>query len=235
MPHRGYRQTAEHQAKIAAAIRTPEVQARMRSFWTPERRSQAAKRGWATMSSEVRAERLRRLAEVAPKSFSLEQRENHRAAMNRPEVRAKLRENHVGMTGKTRSVEFRTMMGAAVSEARAKGNYGLHPNGNERRLYAYLRFLALEFKSTPTVRVVNYCVDAFVEPNLVFEADGSYWHGSKESKEYDAKRDADLRVAGYIVVRYSEQHLKQVEEVLTRTKAGRKALSWAEELKKELE
>lgn len=212
-------------------MRRPEVRAKLRAYYqTPEGRAAAVRRGVANKGRHPSSETLAKMS-TNNAMRRPEIRAKMRTAQQHPDVRAKMRDNHVGMAGKTHSTEFRAMMSAAVSAARARGSYGRHPNGNERRLYAYLHFLALEFKPTPTVRVLNYNVDALVEPNLIFEADGDYWHSLEGCKKRDDQRDANLRSDGYVVIHYSETYLRYVEKALVSIEEGRKALIWAEKLK----
>lgn len=52
-----------------------------------------------------------------------------------------------------------------------------------------------------------YHPDLFIEPNIIIECDGIYWHNKPGAAEYDRKRDASLRKKGYIVIRVGEEEI----------------------------
>lgn len=63
---------------------------------------------------------------------------------------------------------------------------------------------------TPNKQLLGrFNVDIFIEPNMVIECDGEYWHGSKEAKAKDRRRDRALRKAGYVVHRFWESEIKK--------------------------
>lgn len=51
-------------------------------------------------------------------------------------------------------------------------------------------------------------VDVFIEPNIVVECDGDYWHNRPDTKAKDKKRDTILIAAGHTVLRYWEHEIK---------------------------
>jgi very-short-patch-repair endonuclease len=53
----------------------------------------------------------------------------------------------------------------------------------------------------------KYNVDIFIEPNLVIECDGDYWHNLPRVKSKDIKRDKALKTLGYKVFRFWEKDI----------------------------
>ncbi len=115
-----------------------------------------------------------------------ERRRNHRAAIDRPEWRAKSRENLLkrlpGMTG---------------------------PSANsplEKLLQAALMKTGIGF-STQRVLLDRYCVDILInQARVILEADGALHHLRKAQ---DAERDAALGEAGYQVFRFSGSEINR--------------------------
>lgn len=55
----------------------------------------------------------------------------------------------------------------------------------------------------------RYVIDFLLpEIGLIIEADGSYWHSKKSVKERDSRRDEELRMEGFKVVRLTETEIK---------------------------
>lgn len=65
--------------------------------------------------------------------------------------------------------------------------------------------LGIQYESEYPIR--RFTIDAFVKPNFVFEADGTYWHALPETVEKDKRRDKWLTDHGYIITRFSESIL----------------------------
>lgn len=80
------------------------------------------------------------------------------------------------------------------------------PTSIETVLRQCLDNLGVEYKSEYPIR--RFTIDAFVVPNYVFEADGTYWHALPETIEKDKRRDKWLTDHGYIVTRFSESILR---------------------------
>lgn len=53
----------------------------------------------------------------------------------------------------------------------------------------------------------KYQCDIFIEPNLVIEADGDYWHNLPKAIEKDKIRNKELKEAGYKVLRFWESEI----------------------------
>ena len=53
----------------------------------------------------------------------------------------------------------------------------------------------------------RYRVDIFIEPNIVIEADGDYWHNLENVKRIDKDRDYNLINNGFIVYRFWEHEI----------------------------
>jgi len=48
----------------------------------------------------------------------------------------------------------------------------------------------------------SYVADAYIEPNIIIEVDGEYWHNYPDGREEDRKRDKELESVGYEIHRY---------------------------------
>lgn len=53
----------------------------------------------------------------------------------------------------------------------------------------------------------KYIVDIFIEPNIVIECDGDYWHNRSGAQEKDRIRDKNLNDADYRVLRFWEHEI----------------------------
>jgi very-short-patch-repair endonuclease len=71
------------------------------------------------------------------------------------------------------------------------------PTYPERRVALTLDSFAIPYRFQQ--RIGRFLVDFLIEPNIVIEVDGRYWHENR--KESDAIRDRELKEQGYIVVR----------------------------------
>ena len=109
-----------------------------------------------------------------------ERRAAHRAAVDRPEWRAKMRENLLQ--------RLPTMRGPSANSPL------------EKLLQAALMKTGVSF-STQRVLLGRYCVDILIDQApVIIEADGALHHLHKEK---DAQRDAALTKAGYLVFRFT--------------------------------
>ena len=54
----------------------------------------------------------------------------------------------------------------------------------------------------------KYQCDIFIEPNIIIEADGNYWHNYPIGREIDHIRIKELQKAGYKVLRFWESEIK---------------------------
>jgi very-short-patch-repair endonuclease len=48
----------------------------------------------------------------------------------------------------------------------------------------------------------KYNVDIFIEPNIVVECDGDYWHSLERMKLKDKRRDGALKTKGFVIYRF---------------------------------
>lgn len=109
-----------------------------------------------------------------------ERRAAHRAAIDRPEWRAKMRENLLKRLPDMRGPSANSPL--------------------EKLLQAALLKTGISF-STQRVLLGRYCVDILVDQApVIIEADGAHHHLRKEQ---DAERDAALAEAGYRVFRFT--------------------------------
>lgn len=80
----------------------------------------------------------------------------------------------------------------------------------EQSLRKMLVEMRLPFPIGIQYKLGPYKADFAVPPiRLAIEADGDYWHNSKESQVKDAKRDATLQGYGWTILRFSEMELKE--------------------------
>jgi hypothetical protein len=60
----------------------------------------------------------------------------------------------------------------------------------------------------------RYFLDrAYLDELVGVELDGAAWHGSKEQRERDVRRDAALAAAGWLIVRFTHDRLRREPEV----------------------
>lgn len=113
-------------------------------------------------------------------------RKAHRAAIDRPEWRAKMRENLL--------VRLPLMRGPSANSPL------------EKLLQAALMKAGLSF-STQRVLLGRYCVDILLQQApVILEADGAHHYLRKEQ---DAERDANLTEAGYRVFRFTGSRINR--------------------------
>jgi very-short-patch-repair endonuclease len=89
------------------------------------------------------------------------------------------------------------------------------PTSLEQELYSLLQSMHITF--TPQYTIRHYIVDAFIEPNIVIEVDGNYWHGhpdyepltdrQKKQRAMDKSRDNYFGQRGYAIIRIWESDL----------------------------
>lgn len=231
---KGYRFSAERNAKIAASLKAnPKHAARMRALQaqraaTPmpvvdrEKISAKAKaRERQPHSAETRAKIG--AAHVGMKRGETTRRriaDARKRAGKTPATLAQLARLKESNTGKTRSAETR----AAVAEAkraywktRPKDERRAHmakaivasrqarPSSLERSVRVLLDSLGIAYE--PEKQVGRYYIDVFVPSHqLAIECDGEYWH--RHEGEKDRRRDAYLQSKGLTVLRLPEAAFK---------------------------
>ena len=63
----------------------------------------------------------------------------------------------------------------------------------------------------------KYQVDLFIEPNIIIECDGDYWHNRPDMKERDRIKDIALKNAGYTILRFWEHKINtNISECFTK-------------------
>lgn len=84
----------------------------------------------------------------------------------------------------------------------------------EVKMQEALRKIGIQFeKHKPLLN--KYQVDLFIEPNLVIECDGDYYHNFPEGTDSDRKKDIALKKAGYKVLRFWEHEINNsIEECI---------------------
>ncbi len=149
------------------------------------------------------------------------------------ETKKKMSERKIGNTNgfqKEHKNECRTkesyrkvgisMLGKKHSEETKRKNREwqiAHPNkkfkntGIEVKMQDELKKRGIKFEThKPILKKFN--VDIFVEPNIVIECDGDYWHNLSVKKEKDRVKDIELRENGYEVVRFWEHEINHSVE-----------------------
>ena len=86
------------------------------------------------------------------------------------------------------------------------------PRPSRLELLLYCRLLSAHiYDFTPEFHIASesqhFFADVMVFPNLLVEADGTYWHSTAERHEYDRNRDSILEDMGWTVLRLSENEL----------------------------
>lgn len=65
------------------------------------------------------------------------------------------------------------------------------------------------------------CPDIFIEPNIIVECDGDYWHSLPGRKARDKAHNSDLQKAGYKVFRFLGSEItKDVDSCVERIFKG---------------
>lgn len=87
-----------------------------------------------------------------------------------------------------------------------------NPSQLELDLYGYLDTLGVQYEAQKAIG--RYVVDAFIEPNIIIEADGDWWHGhprfepltktQRKQKGRDKARNTYLANRSYAVIRIWE-------------------------------
>lgn len=76
----------------------------------------------------------------------------------------------------------------------------------ERKVRLCLEFLEVSFKQQHVIG--RAIADFYIEPSLIIEADGKYWHDKPEVKIRDMRRDKWLQSEGYTVLRLDEETIQ---------------------------
>lgn len=95
-----------------------------------------------------------------------------------------------------------------------KRSKAILPSSLEIILYQSLDNLGVPYSTQK--QFGRYAADAFIEPNLVLEADGNYWHTTEDAIEKDKRRDKWFADNGYIVMRFTEYQLRKMPGIVTR-------------------
>ena len=70
-------------------------------------------------------------------------------------------------------------------------------------------------KHKPIINIEHkYQCDIFIEPNIVIECDGNYWHNFPNHNDKDIIRTNEMREKGYIVFRYWESEINNNTEAV---------------------
>lgn len=87
-----------------------------------------------------------------------------------------------------------------------------NPSQLEIDLYNYLDTLGYKYERQKSIG--HYVADAFIEPNIVIEADGDYWHGhprfypltnqQKKQRSWDKSKNTYFAKKGYRIIRIWE-------------------------------
>ena len=72
-----------------------------------------------------------------------------------------------------------------------------------------LKEKGIKFKTQYPV-LGKYLADIFIKPNIVVEADGEYWHNRPGAQAKDKKRNKEMTLAGYKVLRLKENEINNL-------------------------
>lgn len=127
------------------------------------------------------------------------------AAPHKPQTVEHIDKRMTSRAGYKHSPETRVRMSESAKRRGMPHFRHNTPNRLERALYQLLHGAGLEFVREHWIG--HYRVDAFVPShNLVFEADGAYWHQDQKREEW---RDKVLRHTGIVaVIHLSEDDLR---------------------------
>ncbi len=91
-----------------------------------------------------------------------------------------------------------------IKRARAKQKV-VYESKHEKLIQKGLTKLGIEFKKHRYMKEIKhaYQCDIFIEPNIVIEIDGEYWHNRPETKSKDLIRTKEMQEKGFVVLRIS--------------------------------
>lgn len=93
-----------------------------------------------------------------------------------------------------------------IRSARLQQRLPVKDTSIEVKMQQVLKENSIKFKKHEPL-LNKYQVDILIEPNLIIECDGNYWHNYPDGLDADRKRDANLKNAGYQVVRFWESDI----------------------------
>lgn len=139
--------------------------------------------------------------------------------------------------GKTGHLSEQTLV--KIRAARAKMKLPRYDTVPEKTMHEELTKAGIPFSKQKVIklRVGFHPVDIFIEPNIVYECDGDFWHANpalyadekvlwggltaKEIRENDAKITAELEAQGLTVIRHWESDIKRdVHSCVEKVKAA---------------
>jgi len=81
----------------------------------------------------------------------------------------------------------------------------------ERAIQKILRKNKISFiKHKPIINIKHkYQCDIFIEPNIIIECDGDYWHNYPNLREIDKTRNKELQEKNYVIIRFWEKDIRE--------------------------
>lgn len=81
----------------------------------------------------------------------------------------------------------------------------------ERAIHNILRKYNISFiKHKPITDIKHtYQCDIFIEPNIIIECDGNYWHRYPNLRNIDKIRNKELQQKNYVIIRFWEKDIKE--------------------------
>jgi very-short-patch-repair endonuclease len=81
----------------------------------------------------------------------------------------------------------------------------------ENEMANLLNKLEIKFERIRPIKNIEhfYACDFFIEPNIIIEIDGKYWHDYPNGREIDKIRDRELKDAGYKILRFWEYEIDE--------------------------
>lgn len=162
--------------------------------------------------------------------------------MNTPEMKKKMsiinKKNNETMSEETKKVKAEKCRQAAIKQwanktAEERKEHGIKSDVRKAQdasrrttessievaVKNVLSILGIEY--IESYRIGPYTADIYIpHRELVMECDGDYWHGTKEAKLHDAKRDQYMRERGFNVVRLQEHRIRKQPAVATLSALG---------------
>lgn len=138
----------------------------------------------------------------------------------------------IGMLGKKQSEYQKKTVGEKLKETRKTQIFPSKDTSIELKIQSFLTQLHIEFFTHKYISEINnaYQCDIFIPKQIginqktIIECDGDYWHGNinqysieklskriKEQIQLDKERTAQLKEAGYKVIRLWEHEIKIME------------------------
>ena len=101
-----------------------------------------------------------------------------------------------------------------LAEIRLKAIVPVKDTKIEKKIQKLLKELKINYNRHKVIDIPHkYQCDIFIEPNIVIECDGDYWHSYPIGREIDRLRTIEMQERGYKVLRFWERDINyNIEE-----------------------